>query len=120
MKKLLSLFVVSFFFTLLFLGASFTGNVAYEGLAKLSDEYNDVTRKEVHSCHDRTTFGVGQVRIVDFKGHLRTVFISDFCTDEKTLRVFACKWENNKHYLISKDVDCVLEGKGGCRRDRCR
>lgn len=119
-EKLISLVVVSVFFTFLFLVASsFTGTVVYEGPAKLSDQYKDVTSKEVYSCHDRTTLGIGQVRVIENTGHLRTVFVSDVCVDKKTLRTFACKWENGKHFLISADVNCE-EQRLTCKRDRCR
>src|SRR3989344_3474641 len=97
MEKLTTLFVTGLFFTFLFLAVSpLTGNVSYEGLDKLSDEYKDVKKQEVYSCHDRTTYGAGQVSILVNKGHLRTVFISDLCATNTTLRMFACQFDKEK------------------------
>lgn len=120
-EKLISLVIVGVFFTFLFLAVStFTGNVSYEGLDKLSDEYKDVKKQEVYSCHDRTTYGAGQVSILVNKGHLRTVFVTDFCATNTTLRMFACQFEKEKgkHYLISADVACAADEE--CSRDQCR
>lgn len=120
-EKLISLVIVGVFFTFLFLAAStFTGHVPFETQAKLSDEYKDVKKQEVYSCHDRSTYGAGQVSILVNKGHLRTAFITDFCTTNTTLRMFACQFEKEKgkHYLISADVPCAADEE--CSRDQCR
>ncbi len=119
-EKLITLFVVSLFFTVLFVGASsFTGTVVDEVHQQLSDEFRDAKNQEVYSCKDRSTLGAGEVSIVVNKGHLRTVYMSDLCVTKRTLRLFACTFDqkDKKHFLISTDVKCPPDSE--CKHGQC-
>jgi hypothetical protein len=98
---------------------SLTGNVveAYE------HPYRNLDQKEVHTCRDRTTIGIGLVYVMDYveevdSKHMRTRYVPDLCIDKKTVKIFGCKNDKKTHMLITSTVDCAEQG-GTCHKGAC-